>query len=226
MTYQILKLAEVRWQSDINFKLDKKMKPIILAILMCLIASVADAATADSRLLEIPSRILSFRVKSLDHGGYDSTHDMLVKKWNYVNFLTGLINDVNIDVTSGDALSAEQIEAIAAFAQLTVILLDGYIPSSTRGSSGFESREVDTRIQLLEQTIRDLIPAIGKCLSLYQQTEKDWDSIKVETWQREYAAATRFEPGRGWFSPTLPAPPDMLVSTRRFPETTGPQFVF
>lgn len=179
------------------FKLDKKMKTIILAILMCLIASVADAATADSRLLEIPSRILSFRVKSFDPGGYDSTHDMLVKKWNYVNFLTGLINEVNIDVTSGDALSAEQIEAIAAFAQLTLILRDGYIPSSTRGSSGFESLEVDTRIQLLEQTIRDLIPAIGKCLSLYQQTEKDWDSIKVETWQREYAAATRFDPGRG-----------------------------
>jgi hypothetical protein len=195
------------------------MKITILTILMCLIASVADAATADARLLGIPSRILSFRVKSFDYREYDNTHDMLVKKWQYVHFLTELINEVNGDVTSGDALSAEMIESIAAFAQLTVILRDGFIPSSTRGSSGFESEEVDARIQLLEQTVRDLIPAIGKRLSLYRQTEKDWGAIKVEKWLRDYAAATRFEPGKGEFSPALPAPPGMLVRTRRFPET-------
>ena len=168
------------------------MKVMIVALLMCLAMGADAATTADEILLQVPRRIQTFREKA-NYGQFSNTHDELVKKWQYVRFLEQLIINVNQDVTSGGALSPEQIKAIGSFAQLTVILRDDYLPSTFRGSSGFESREVNSMIDLHENVIKDLIPGIGRHLSLFQKAERDWDSVKIGAWLRHFREATKIE---------------------------------
>ena len=169
------------------------MKLMSLAWCMYLAIDADAAVTSDEILQQVPKRIQDFREKA-NYGPFSNTHEELDKKWQYIRFLEQLIKDVNQQVTSG-ALSPEQIKAIGSFAQLTVILRDDYVPSTFRGSSGFESREVNSMIDLLENVIKDLIPGIGRHLSLFQKVERDWDSIKIDAWLRRFSEAIKVEPG-------------------------------
>jgi hypothetical protein len=169
------------------------MKIVIAALLASAAVSASAATTGDEIIQEIPKRIQAFREKT-NYGQLNSTQHELDKKWPYVRFLEQLIKEVNRDVTSGTALSPEQIKAIGSFAQLTVILRDDYLPSTFRGSSGFESREVDAMIDLHEKVIKDLIPGIGRHLSLFQKAEKDWDTAKIDAWLLRFKEVIKTKP--------------------------------
>lgn len=169
------------------------MKIVNLALLMGLAMCSEAAPTANEMLLQIPRRVQALREK-VRYGDFSNTYHELDIKWQYARFLEGLIKEVNQDVTSGSALSPEEIKAIGSFARLTVILRDDYVPSTFRGGSGFGMREVDSMIDLYEKVIEDLIPGIGKHLSLFQKEETDWDSAKIDTWLRRFRQVVKRAP--------------------------------
>ena len=131
----------------------------------------------------------------IGYGRLGNTHEQLTRKWKYVRFLEELVRTVNKDVTKGDAIEERHITSVASFAALTVILRDGYLPSTFRGASGFEMKEVDEMIGLFESVIARLVPAIGRQLSQYEPSAKDWDEKQEVAWRHRFRGATTTEPG-------------------------------
>src|SRR5688572_5386969 len=160
--------------------------------LACFAVSAAAAMTGDETLIQVPAQIHDFRRK-ISYGKFQNTHDELDKKRQYAKFLEQVIKEVNEQVTKGNALSDEDIKSIGLFARLTVILRDDYVPSTFRGASGFEMKEVNATIHLRESALQDFVPGIGKHLSLFQKGEKDWDPEKIAAWVRRFKEATGSE---------------------------------
>jgi len=52
-------------------------------------------------------------------------------------------------------------------------------------------------IDLHENVIKDLIPGIGRHLSLFQKAKKDWDSVKIDAWLRRFRETTKIEHNQG-----------------------------
>jgi len=179
-----------------NFTMMRRLSfhRVIKAVLFlaCFAVSGAAAMTGDETLIQVPTQIQDFRRK-ISYGKFQNTHDELDKKRQYAKFLEQVIKEVNEQVTKGNALSDEDIKSIGLFARLTVILRDDYVPSTFRGASGFEMKEVNATIHLRESVLQDFVPGIGKHLSLFQKGEKDWDPEKIAAWVRRFKEATGSE---------------------------------
>jgi hypothetical protein len=153
---------------------------IVQLVTLLLVAENGFAATTGELALSaIPDRIREYRIE-IGYGRLGITHEQLTRKWKYGRFLEELVRKVNKDVTKGDAIEKRHITSVASFAALTVILRDGYIPSTFRGASGFEMKEVDEMIGLFESVIARLVPAIGRQLSQYEPSANDKENHKDE----------------------------------------------
>jgi hypothetical protein len=168
---------------------------IVQLVTILLLAENGFAATTGELVLSaIPDRIRQYRT-AIGYGRLGTTHEKLVRKWKYVRFLEALVRTVNKDVTKGDALEERHMASVASFAVLTVIVRDGYLPSTSRGASGFEMKEVNEMIGLFESVIERLVPAIGRSLSFYEPSAKDWDEKQEVAWRHRFRRATTNEPG-------------------------------
>ena len=153
-------------------------------------ASIAflTGAGGNQVLQGIPARIRLFR-ESITFASAENTFEELDKKWKYSRFLVAIIKELNVRATGSDALSPEQIDSIAAFSDLDLIVKRGYIRSTFRGASGFEVRQVDQRIHQYEEVLEHFVPAIGKNLALFQKAATNWDTDQAEAWRRLYRSS-------------------------------------
>jgi hypothetical protein len=163
----------------------KKRTLLCFVPFLCLVVSSLSAGQRSDWIDALPGKLSAFHQK-LSLADAMSTHDELVCKWAYVSFLREALNELNKKVGNSNIFTEDQLTSIEDYAEVRVIVDKGYIVSTFRGSSGFESTEVDMKIDLLEELLGKAAFSVSQYLSLYDELETDWNREKAADWMRRY----------------------------------------
>jgi len=169
----------------LSVKTMKKRTLLCWLLILCLVVSSVSAGQRSDWLEALPAKISTFREK-LAIADAMNTPDELARKWKYVSFLREALSELNKRVGNGKIFTLTQLTSIEDYAVVRAIVDKGYIVSTFRGSSGFEKTEVDTKIDLLEELLGKAALNVSQYLSLYDESEKDWNQEKATVWMRRY----------------------------------------
>jgi len=163
----------------------KKRTLLCLVPFLCLVVSSVSAGQRSDWIEALPGKVSTFRAK-LSIADAMNTHDELSRKWAYVAFLREALNELNETVGNSNIFTEKQLTSIEDYAEVRVIVDEGYIVSTFRGASGYESTEVDMKIGLLEELLGKAAFSVSQYLSLYDESEIDWNKEKAAAWIRRY----------------------------------------
>ena len=139
-------------------------------------------------LQSVPRRIIDFHASYVRDGGLASGKFWL---WDYANFLEALLREVNQAIGDGDTLSPEHLKAIATFADVETVTTRSYVYPLWRGASGYDAAHAQNVASLYENILRDLVVAMGRSLTVFHATEKDWTEDIAQEWTAKFNRAVQ-----------------------------------
>jgi hypothetical protein len=139
-------------------------------------------------LQSVPQRILDFHASYVRDGGFASGKFWL---WDYANFLEALLREVNHAIGDGETLSPEHLKAIATFADVETAMTRSYVYPLWRGASGYDAAHAQNVASRYENVLRNLVVAMGRSLTVFHDTEKDWTDDIAQEWTAKFDQAVQ-----------------------------------